>query len=109
MYESELNSQVGDILFLLANPTYYTITCMDSAPTLILPSYDQDLWWSIAKNSTAFTIAINGSELLAFEFSTSAKCQTTYGGDVVDYVQFFSDDTASKFYRSGVAPIEPGI
>eukprot|EP00116_Pleurobrachia_bachei_P009676 sb/3469938/ len=109
LFESESNSLIGYISLIFMEPIMYTIMCMENTRKFNLPSYDQELEWTIAKTSSVFTISVNGTQVLLFEFSISSKCQAAWGGDVVDYVKFNSDDDVSKFYKSGAAPVEPGI
>ena len=69
----------------------------------VQPPVEVDKIWTINKTETAFIITCNGVEVLNYLFADSSKtsCATTWGGDVVENIEFKSTETASDFYREG--------
>eukprot|EP00116_Pleurobrachia_bachei_P011118 sb/3471380/ len=82
---------------------YYIGYCANSRKDLpVQPPGEVDKIWTITKTEPALIITCNDVEVLNYLFSDSSRsdCVPTWGGDVVEKIQFPSYDTASDFYRS---------
>ena len=86
-----------------SSPMEYAIgycTGLTSLP--VQPPNKVDKMWTIRKTATALNIECNGVEVLNYLFSDSSnsECVTNWGGDAVEKIQFYPDDTASDGYRA---------
>ena len=62
-----------------------------------------DKIWEITKTETAIIIICNNVAVVNYLFAESSDddCVIKMGGDVVEEIEFDSDDTASDYYRAG--------
>ena len=85
------------------SPVQYLINSCSSKWTElpVQPPDEVDKIWTIRKNTTNLNIECNGVEVLNYQFSDSSdpECVDKWGGDVVEKIKFYPDDTASDSYR----------
>ena len=101
MYDKDGN-QISYVVVKFSSTIQYNIgSCSSSLDLPVQPPLEVDKIWTIAKTETAWIITCNGLEVLKYLFadSTDSSCVPTWGGDVVEQIEFHGSDTASDFYN----------
>ena len=91
------------VKFTSPNLQYFIGQCSSWANVPVQPPVEVDKILTITKTETAFIITCNDVEVLNYLLADSSEsnCDTKWGGDVVQQIQFSSWDRASDLYRAG--------
>ena len=102
MYDKDSSSTFRVYVTFFSPMQYWIGYCMSKWEVLpVQPPDEVDKIWTIIKTDSALIITCTGLEVLNLVFadSSDSNCIPKWGGDVVEMIQFDSEDTASDFYN----------
>eukprot|EP00116_Pleurobrachia_bachei_P012768 sb/3473030/ len=102
MYDNEENPIAYVAVKFSSSLTYKIGKCIENWTDLtVQPPVEVDKIWTITKTETALIITCNDVEVLNYLFtdSSNSNCVPKLGGNVVQYIEFISSDSASDFYK----------